>query len=327
MHQEHQEQERDHGHPLPSFLFQILADRNIDPGKVDLVVDNAAACPHPSMKETFSAPCLYCNHRGPPPSSGTPLSFDNGRRSSASLLPSQKTNPKFANGTARWAPIVGSWQSPRSSRSSVSIQSETIKALLRKASSKREKQQDMTPLTPTNSSRSSSSSKKYKQTPSSLRKPNALSNLDPSKLLGTTTEPAPDVGSTTSTINRLVSSVDSLLIQPSRHKSSGSLAPASLLTLPPPPLLPSQEQKEDSSLVLPTIREGRQLVNKGLKKNSSKGGAGGGSSTPPRSFNYKIKRAEIEESMDVAQHLRRSHSLEDVEVVPTKKKNNGGILT
>lgn len=47
-------------HPLPSFLYQMLRDREVNPHEVYLVPDNAAISPNPSLRQALSAPCL--NH-------------------------------------------------------------------------------------------------------------------------------------------------------------------------------------------------------------------------------------------------------------------------
>ena len=128
------QQENHHG-GLPSFLSQMLRDRNIDPADVAVVVDKAAVSRNPLTRATFSAPSLFHNEW----SLAYPSSLStNHRFNSASVLAPQRSlrdpHDMIAKGNARWSPIGSS--SVRTSP--ISLQAIAIQDLTSTSTSKRE---------------------------------------------------------------------------------------------------------------------------------------------------------------------------------------------
>ncbi len=76
-----------HDSTLPSFLFQMLQDHDIDPQEVALVTDNAAISPNISLRQAYSAPCFNDASIG----------------SHSSMFPSLQQVTNRAN--ARWSPM------------------------------------------------------------------------------------------------------------------------------------------------------------------------------------------------------------------------------
>lgn len=95
--------------PLPSFLFQMLRDRDVNPHEVYLVPDNAAISPNPALRQAMSAPCL---NRSPNGSLGSGCFGSNSQQG-------------FFMSNARWSPNC---VSPKSK--GLTMKSSTAKALL-----------------------------------------------------------------------------------------------------------------------------------------------------------------------------------------------------